>query len=352
MAEVKQDTKNLYAVGPGWIQAAISALAEAGVAVLAPVRTDKNAVDFGPVTSAEEVVLDYVNTRLSLKTLFLPRSEVLLRYKKKGDGDVDMVTEPCTPAKSVVLGCRPCDAAAVDCMDSVFYWDYEDVQYRARRDSMTLVSFACAKFGPACFCTALGGSPQDERGSDVLAFLADDGSALLKALTDKGEAFVKQLESAAKATDAALPTAPEAPETHFDPEQVKEWLDHNFESGLWSDIAFGCLGCGACSYLCPTCHCFDIVDESMWNQGERRRNWDCCAYKLFTEHASGHNPRPNQTARWRQRMMHKFKYFPERFGRIACVGCGRCVAHCGAGQNLPGILERIQEQRAAEAQKD
>ncbi|UCE48236.1 MAG: 4Fe-4S dicluster domain-containing protein, partial [Phycisphaerales bacterium] len=95
-------------------------------------------------------------------------------------------------------------------------------------------------------------------------------------------------------------------------------------------------------YLCPTCHCFDIVDEANWHMGQRRRNWDCCSHPMFTKHASGHNPRPDQASRCRQRLMHKFKYFPERFGQIACVGCGRCTRACCVGQNLVSILTDIE----------
>lgn len=352
MTVLEQDMQKLYAATPGWMQAAIDALTQDGVAVLASTRGADDAVNFAPVSSAEVIARDYVNTRLPLKAMLLPRSETLLHFKKQTGGDVEMLPESVAHPQSVILGCRPCDAAAVNVIDNVFYWDYEDLPYRARRDALTFVSFACPSLGAACFCHAVGGSPHDERGSDVLAFLNADGGAILKTLTDKGERFVERLGGSVAPASAKPAETPAPPAPLFEPDIVKQWLDDNFESDLWKDIALACLGCGACSYLCPTCHCFDIVDESTWNKGERRRNWDCCSYKSFTLHASGHNPRPDQTTRCRQRVMHKFKYFPERFGTVACVGCGRCILHCGAGQHLPGILARIQEQLALAAQKE
>jgi ferredoxin len=147
--------------------------------------------------------------------------------------------------------------------------------------------------------------------------------------------------------ELSIPVA-EVPVT-FDVDKIKPWLDTHFEDDFWEEMAMKCLGCGACSYLCPTCHCFDVVDEADWQRGERRRNYDCCIFGLFTLHTSGHNPRPAGANRCRNRLMHKYKYFVERFDRRACVGCGRCMRVCGAGQNLIKILEHIASQPVPEA---
>ena len=165
----------------------------------------------------------------------------------------------------------------------------------------------------------------------------------MQVCSDKGAKFISQLGDVVKPAPAGtnLPTPPEV-NPKFDPEKIKTWLDENFENDFWTDISLKCLGCGACSFLCPTCHCFDIVDEANWHAGQRRRNWDCCSHPMFTKHASGHNPRPDQASRCRQRVMHKFKYFPERFEQIACVGCGRCARACCVGQNLVSILTDIE----------
>ena len=335
----------LFLASPGWLKAAVEALGKAGVEAIAPVEKEKGVVTLAAITSPEAAVLGNGKTLLPLKQLFFPETEVLLGYASGNGGDVAVEPEALPTGEMVVFGPRPCDAAALDVLDKVFQWDYDDVRYRARRERTTVVAFACARADAECFCTSVGGSPQGECGSDILAFAADDGGALLKVVTEKGQRLIERLGGAVcpAPEGTPLPTPPDiAPKFH--PDKVKTWLDQNFEGRFWTEATLRCLGCGACSYLCPTCHCFDIVDEGTWNGGERRRNWDCCSFALFTLHASGHNPRPNQAARYRQRVMHKFKYFPERFGRLACVGCGRCVRTCGVGQSLVSVLTQIEAQ--------
>ncbi len=333
----------LYQAEADWLKSTVEALCAAAVTVYAPTETEPGVVDLSAVTSAEAIADRYTNVHLPLKKLFFPITEVLLEYEKTEGGDVDVRPEPLPSADEVVvLGARPCDAAALDVMDNIFHWDFDDVRYRARRERTTLVTFACTEPTAECFCTSVGGSPHGSAGSDVVAFIGPDGGTLLQVHTAKGEKFIERLGGVVKpAVGTKLPDPPEV-QPRFDPEKVKKWIDDNFESEFWADESLACLGCGACLFLCPTCHCFDIVDEGTWNRGQRRRNWDCCSHALFTLHASGHNPRPNQPARFRQRILHKFKYFPERFETIACVGCGRCVRMCGAGRNLPATLSRIE----------
>jgi len=123
--------------------------------------------------------------------------------------------------------------------------------------------------------------------------------------------------------------------------RVKAWLDANFESPIWEEVATRCAGCGACAFLCPTCHCFDIVDEGSERAGTRRKNWDACGFGKFTGHASGHNPRDLQNKRYRNRFMHKFKYYHDKFGQTLCTGCGRCVRACPVGVDIAAILAAI-----------
>jgi ferredoxin len=103
-----------------------------------------------------------------------------------------------------------------------------------------------------------------------------------------------------------------------------------------------CLGCAQCAFVCPTCHCFDIVDEQSGSTtGRRAKNWDACQFSLFTKHASGHNPRDNQEKRYRQRISHKFKYYMDKFDEILCTGCGRCARGCPVSLDILQIVEEI-----------
>jgi ferredoxin len=126
------------------------------------------------------------------------------------------------------------------------------------------------------------------------------------------------------------------------PAKLKEMFDEFF----WDDESPGCIRCGICTYLCPTCHCFDINDEVTSNsplKGKRVRTWDNCQFPDFTMHSSGHNPRPDKASRLRQRIMHKYNYFVERYDEYQCTGCGRCVGKCPVGIDIIDVLNKVNE---------
>ena len=115
-----------------------------------------------------------------------------------------------------------------------------------------------------------------------------------------------------------------------------------FDAPIWDEVAFSCINCGTCTFLCPTCWCFDIQDEVLGKQGDRIRNWDACMFPLFTLHGSGHNPRDEKTQRVRQRFMHKLKYYVDKYkGGPACVGCGRCVQFCPVNIDIRRVFELV-----------
>ena len=133
------------------------------------------------------------------------------------------------------------------------------------------------------------------------------------------------------------------------PAQIAAFAKEKFDSPFWREHALACLGCGACAYTCPVCHCFDIVDEGHARQGVRARNWDACQFPLFTLHASGHNPRGSQAERQRQRIYHKFVVYPEKFGEILCTGCGNCARACPAGLGVLPVVAEISHAEPVQA---
>jgi ferredoxin len=332
------------------LAALIAELVAANTRVIAPVRAkdDPEQLDYLPIHSFEEATFGVRLTRRSLKEFFLPPSEVLLRYRQTKDGvEIQEVATEMPP--QVILTATPCDAAGLEIVDKVMNWDYRDESWFGRRKATTIVSFLCTTMDATCFCSSVGLGPDTSRGSDLLLVLVE-GGYLAQVITPKGEALLQghgeaEIPASAQAgAEAAQSEARKKVELNLSaiPASFSTWLAKNFDHPAWKTLALRCHGCGACASVCPTCHCFDIVDEhDSCSEGVRRRNWDSCQTTKFTVHASGHNPRASQSERFRQRIEHKFSIYPTRFGEILCTGCGRCSRICPGGMDLPKLVGEL-----------
>ena len=308
--------------------------------VYAPVRRG-DLVEFKPLSDAAQADLDYpINTRYPPKALFLPQSEVMFQVR---EGRFDSTEDEVEPM--VILGIRPCDARALQLLDGIFWTqDAPDPYWARKRERATSLALGCNDPCESCFCTTVGTGPFDGRGADVVLTEVSD-AYVLEVLTERGEALFNHLPDAsvaqvdvAKATQAAATSKMRRP---FEPEGIRGKLYSLFESGFWQQVQQSCLGCGVCTFFCPTCYCFDIVDEALRN--ERVRNWDTCMFRIYSQEASGHNPRPAKTERIRQRLMHKYAYFLDLYNEIGCTGCGRCVRYCPVNLDIREIIRSAQE---------
>jgi formate hydrogenlyase subunit 6/NADH:ubiquinone oxidoreductase subunit I len=245
----------------------------------------------------------------------------------------------------MLWGIRPCDALGIGELSSIFNLDYKDEIYNNRLSKVTVLGFSCGKADEYCFCTSVGGNPGNTDGSDILfTQLGENGDYLAEILTEKGEKVIalspELFETAGNIEKEKL--LADVP-VKFSHKEIFGKLEKFFESDEWVEQSLRCIGCGACAYVCPTCACFDIQDDSHGKLGSRVRCWDSCGFSLFTLHTSGHNPRNVQSARWRQRIMHKFSYMPERLSVYGCTGCGRCSRACPADMNILEHLISIKE---------
>lgn len=161
----------------------------AGKRVAGPRQATWNRVLYSAIESADELLLDVTPHPVnSIKEFFFPKHQKLYGYEIKGnDVQLTEVAEP-LPGQ-VIIGCRPCDAAALPILDQVFNWDYRDEQYNAMRAATTIVTLACATHDDACFCTSVGLGPDAERGSDAVLAPFGDGSYEVRCVTDKGKAL-------------------------------------------------------------------------------------------------------------------------------------------------------------------
>jgi ferredoxin len=309
--------------------------------VLFGARIEGGIAAFRRISSATEIAADCRNPAISAKELFLPRAQVVYEFDGERFADDTFGDE-----KRVIFGMRPCDCRALMLLDKTFDTDrIKDPFYTTRRQNTAVVAVGCNRPMSSCFCTAVGGDPFGEEGADLL--LGDIGEAFLaKAITPKGEEFLGHYGKffsggGSHSWDNQAKQARATIKCEWQAENIKPRLDERFESDVWETVSQKCLGCGACSCLCPTCYCFDLVDEKSAAVIRKVRTWDCCMFRLFTLHASGHNPRPVNAPRLRQKIMHKFSYYAERHGVTGCVGCGRCIRSCPANLDIRQLLEKV-----------
>jgi sulfhydrogenase subunit beta (sulfur reductase) len=305
-----------------------------GKTIYAPKAKGKQVL-FEDVKAFGDMTDDYIVTTNSAKSVVFPRSEKLFSYKKSKENTeiTDAATQ--TYPDVVLWGSRPCDAAAFIPLTDTFNRDYTDVIYNKRWDKILILSFSCSKCDEYCFCTSVNSGPGNTAGSDILFTKLSTGDFLAEVITEKGKLLVTE-------NNALFESKPDESKdqnlasviTYFNQDEIQAKLQNLFENPVWDEKSRACLGCGSCAFVCPVCSCFDIQDENHGQHGTRLRCWDSCGFGLFTLHTSGHNPRETQGARWRQRVLHKFLYMPNKSKVAGCVGCGRCSRACPADINI------------------
>ncbi len=308
-------------------------------------------VNYNVWGGGKEVCLETLKTVKSPKDMFFPHSENLMKFKTEGKNleVVDIRQNYAEEKPFVLFGVKACDYKAIEVLDKVFLADPVDSYYQARREATTIVTLACSKPEESCFCSVFGVDATSPLG-DVTTWL-DESYLYWQANTEKGEALTALVaELFAEGGEAEVAAQKEAtqaiiaqlPFSNLDLSKFKpENLNELFNAAEWEELSEACLGCGTCTFVCPTCQCFDIRDIKTNDGILRYRCWDSCMYSDFTLMAHG-NSRTTQMQRFRQRFMHKLVYYPsQNDGTYSCVGCGRCVNKCPQHLNIVKVIKKL-----------
>lgn len=297
------------------------------------------------------VDIDTLKTVKSAKDIFFPQSETLYSVSRK-EGKMSVSPETLRSKPFVVFGMRGCDVRGMAVLDKVFLSEPADSFYAARREQGTIISLACGRPETSCFCKVFGVDCAEPEG-DVVTWLADD-TLYWQPKTAKGETLTQQVSNLLTEAETAPVEAQQAAirsvveKLPYANLSLENWggkaAQKNFDSPIWEQLYKPCLACGTCTFVCPTCQCYDIKDYDTGNGVQRYRCWDSCMYSDFTMMAHGNN-RTSQMQRFRQRFMHKLAYFPaNNDGMFSCVGCGRCVDKCPSHLNIVKVIKAFEQE--------
>jgi len=280
----------------------------------------------------------------SLKEFYFPQAELMFTFTK--DDIIDNISLP----GYVIFGARPCDLEALRIMSVVYTTGkYNDPFFKRHFETNLIIGIGCTGEKPGCFCKEMEIDREYSNFCDIMLIDAGNDYSVVH-LSEKGENALKEVpEVYARYINSSggLPASkteepsPCSASSGLMLDSSKKDSDY-FDVIDWEKVTKACKGCGICTYICPTCYCFDFRDIMEKGEAKRYKCWDSCMYPKFTLHASGHNPREFRHERYRQRILHKYKYVPDNFnGYVACTGCGRCIRSCPAGINIKDIVTLI-----------
>lgn len=294
------------------------------------------------------VLSDALNTVRSAKDFFFPQTENLMDFKVEGK-NIEVIDTRSECEDFVLFGVRACDVKSFEVLDRVFLAEPVDSYYKNRREHGIILSLVCTRPQETCFCGTFGIDAAEPEG-DVVCYKTAD-ALYLDAKSEKGNALLESLTCLTEDADTAPVEAQKAQtRTYLAKLPLADLKTDGFGAGTtskffdapeWKELSATCLGCGTCTFVCPTCQCYDIKDFNTGHGVKRFRCWDSCMYSDFTKMSAG-QPRLTQLERFRQRFMHKLVYYPtNNDGLFSCVGCGRCLAKCPIQMNIVKVMKKL-----------
>lgn len=330
----------------------ISALAQSE-RVVAPVSRGYRNFSFAEVKSGKEISVKYIPTILPPKKYFMPQREKLIEFNKS-ENLFDAVLEY---DKMIIFGVHTCDLAGIQCLDMIFSDKPKDANYLGRKDKLTIIGLECNDYCDEYASCKVVDNHLPNGGYDLFftelndSFIVHVNTGLGEEIVEKTRLFVPADQPHISELEAVRARKREIfkDEVNLKHAELAKLFDKAFDSKVWDDLDKRCITCGNCTNVCPTCYCFDILDNINldFNTGDRTRMWDSCQTEPFAKVAGGENFRKTRGARQRHRYFRKFKYPVERYSRYFCTGCGRCTRTCMAKISLKETINAL----AAEQKK-
>ena len=313
---------SVYSIGKkDWAESLIRVITD--YKIYAPVEKGNNA-DYRLMTTStiKDISYDCVIPVPPLKAFFFPIKE-------------NVGQEP-TAHKRIILGVRNCDLMALKLLDAVFLdEEFLDIHYETRRTNTVLIGNDCQAIKETCHCTSYGLAPYPEENMDItispagellyLTVSTPKGEALLSGLVPKGLQEVSGLPESVSTKRNAIRNLLQKQNIDLPGLEETKAALLNTTDEFWGEYAAKCVSCGACSVICPTCHCFLLIDREKF---EKVKNWDACQYPAFEKVAAGEDPLKRLNKRLKNRYECKYIHKPEMFDVLACTGCGRCIDAC------------------------
>ncbi|MBN2144033.1 MAG: 4Fe-4S dicluster domain-containing protein, partial [Candidatus Aureabacteria bacterium] len=314
-------------------------------------KKGKNHFVFSEVHSGNDIALHYIPTILPPKKYFLPQKEKLIEYNTS-----QSVFEPVLEYEKLILfGVHTCDLAGIRCMNMVFSDKPKDVNYLVRKNKILIIGLECNTYCDEHATCKVMGNHLPNGGYDLF-FTEMENYFMVHVNTELGDELIEKsglFSVASPVHFSELEALREKKreifkeEIHVKHQELSVLFDNVFDSKVWEELDQRCVACGNCTNVCPTCYCFDMIDEPNLdlNTGIRSRQWDSCQNESFATVAGGENFRKKRGARQRHRYFRKFKYPIEKFSRYFCTGCGRCTRACMAKISLKDTLNALVEER-------
>lgn len=305
-----------------------------------PVKHNGNSFCFEKFEETRELELNSYRTIDPLKILFYLFREKVYPLKNHN-------------AKRIILGAKACDLRALHLLDKAMMQSgFVDPVFKVWRDNTLVISSDCDQIHETCSCDLVKGHPYPEKGFDLnLSVL--DGNYLIEIGSERCSEFVELIKNEISVTN---PTGQDKEKVKLNREKTTVKLSEKNRnlyhsekySSLrkvkhisWEEASEDCIGCGACTNICPTCYCLILNDESTGKDFVKVRSYDSCQWHGYARVAGGGTPRPKMTERFRNRYLCKFDYMHKNFGEIGCTGCGRCTEACAAKIDFREVVKNV-----------